>query len=54
MVICHCQRVTSAVIEAAIERGADSVAEVTASCQAGTRCGSCLATIELLLAPSAA
>ncbi len=49
MVICHCERVSSTVIEAAIAAGAATVADVTGSCRAGGRCGSCRTLIESLL-----
>jgi bacterioferritin-associated ferredoxin len=49
MVICHCERVSSSVIEAAIVAGAATVADVTGHCRAGGRCGSCRTTIEALL-----
>jgi NAD(P)H-nitrite reductase large subunit len=49
VVVCHCERVTSAVIAAAIAGGAATVDEVTGSCRAGGRCGSCRPTIESLL-----
>jgi bacterioferritin-associated ferredoxin len=54
MVICHCRRVSSAIIEAVIGAGADSVDEVTARCGAGGRCGSCRLSIEDLLATTLA
>jgi bacterioferritin-associated ferredoxin len=49
MVICHCRRVSSSVIEAAIAGGAATVADVTGRCGAGGRCGSCVTSIEALL-----
>jgi bacterioferritin-associated ferredoxin len=50
VVVCHCERVTSAVIAAAIAGGAATVGDVTGTCRAGGRCGSCRPTIESLLA----
>lgn len=50
MVVCHCRRVSDAVIAAAIASGASSVSEVTRRCRAGGRCGGCVSTIEELLA----
>lgn len=50
MVVCHCERVTSAVITATIAAGAATVNDVTGKCRAGGRCGSCRPTIESLLA----
>jgi NAD(P)H-nitrite reductase large subunit len=49
VVICHCERVSSTVIEAAILAGATNLADVTARCRAAGRCGSCRPTIEALL-----
>ena len=49
MIVCHCERVGSAVIDATIAGGARSVTEVTERCRAGGRCGSCLDAIEELL-----
>ncbi len=50
MTVCHCHRVSSATVQAAISAGAKTVSEVTESSQAGGGCGSCSATIEALLA----
>jgi assimilatory nitrate reductase electron transfer subunit len=50
MIVCHCKRVPGSVIEGAVADGATTVSDVSASCQAGTRCGSCVSTIEALLA----
>ena len=52
MVVCHCERVSSSVIEAAIASGAATVPEVTSRCRAGGRCGGCRVTIEALLVSS--
>jgi bacterioferritin-associated ferredoxin len=50
VIVCHCERVGSAAVEAAIGAGATSVSEVTERCGAGGDCGSCWSTIEALLA----
>jgi bacterioferritin-associated ferredoxin len=50
VIICHCERVSDAVVHAAIACGADTVTDVTVRCRAGGRCGSCVSTIESLLA----
>ena len=47
--VCACQAVTSRRIEAAIDQGAASVAQVGAVTGAGTSCGSCRAEIVRLL-----
>jgi bacterioferritin-associated ferredoxin len=52
VVVCHCERVSSSVIEAAIASGAATVPEVTRRCRAGGRCGACRVTIEALLVSS--
>lgn len=49
MIVCHCERVSSAVIDATIAGGASSTTEVTERCRAGGRCGSCLDAIQELL-----
>jgi bacterioferritin-associated ferredoxin len=50
MIVCHCRRVTSATVEAAIGSGAGTVGDVTVACRAGGRCGSCQPLIEALIA----
>lgn len=50
MIVCHCRRVSSAAVEAAIGAGAGTVSDVTVACRAGGNCGSCRSTIEALLA----
>jgi bacterioferritin-associated ferredoxin len=50
VIVCHCERVGRAAVEAAIGAGATSVGEVTERCGAGGDCGSCWSTIEALLA----
>lgn len=49
VIVCHCNRVNGAAVEAAISSGASTVAEVTRRSRAGSRCGSCCPTIEALL-----
>jgi bacterioferritin-associated ferredoxin len=50
VIVCHCERVGCAAVEAAIGAGAATVTEVTERCGAGGDCGSCWSTIEALLA----
>jgi bacterioferritin-associated ferredoxin len=50
MYICLCRAVSSKTIQKAIAKGANTVEEVGLRCGAGTRCGRCRETIELLLA----
>lgn len=50
MYLCHCRGVTDGAIRAAVARGARDVATVGARCNAGTKCGGCLAAIQELLA----
>ena len=49
MYICLCRAVTRKTIEAAIERGADSVEEIGQRCGAGTECGKCQPLIVRLI-----
>jgi bacterioferritin-associated ferredoxin len=48
--ICLCRSVSSKTILKAIKKGASTVDEVGFRTSAGTRCGRCQETIELLLA----
>lgn len=41
MLVCHCAVVNDAAVRAAIDRGASTVAEITAACGAGGGCGGC-------------
>jgi len=49
MYVCVCHAVTSTQVEAAIDAGATSVADVTRCCRAGGDCGSCHATIDAMI-----
>jgi len=49
MIVCHCKRVQSSTIETVIAAGAACSEDVSNLCGAGTRCGSCLSTIDALL-----
>ena len=49
MYVCLCAAVTDRDIQAAIDQGARSVADVTQSSGAGSRCGSCRPTIASML-----
>jgi len=44
--VCHCMVVDEREVIAAIRRGARTVEEVGAACEAGTGCGSCRGAIE--------
>jgi len=46
MYVCVCKAVTDKEVEAAIDEGAHTVDQVTATCQAGGDCGSCRGMIE--------
>lgn len=48
--VCLCEGVSERKVAKAIERGAATVAEVTAACRAGACCGGCHPTIDELLA----
>ena len=50
MVICQCRRVSDAAVVATIASGATTAFDVTQACRAGGGCGSCVSTIEKLLA----
>lgn len=50
MIVCHCEVVSDRQIRDAVDQGARTVAEVGDRCGAGTRCGSCRPTIDVLLA----
>jgi bacterioferritin-associated ferredoxin len=49
VIVCHCERVSSAIVEATIAAGATTADEVTRACRAGGRCGTCRVTVEALL-----
>ena len=48
--VCSCQSVTDRTVHAAMCAGAESVAELSSLCRAGTRCGGCWPELERLLA----
>jgi bacterioferritin-associated ferredoxin len=50
MIICHCEVVSDRRVRDAVDRGACNIDDVGEHCGAGTRCGSCRPTIEVLLA----
>ncbi|HEX6421274.1 MAG TPA: (2Fe-2S)-binding protein [Acidimicrobiales bacterium] len=50
MIVCHCEVVSDRQIRDAAEHGACTVDEVGERCGAGTRCGSCRPTIDVLVA----
>lgn len=54
MLVCHCTAVNDERIRAVLGSGADDVdeivADVTARCGAGSRCGGCIDTIRSLVA----
>jgi bacterioferritin-associated ferredoxin len=41
MYVCVCRAVTEKEVEAAIDGGAQTIAQVTAACDAGGDCGAC-------------
>lgn len=49
MVVCHCRAVSDRIIRQAAERGAADVEEIASRCGAGSVCGGCRPTIEMLL-----
>jgi assimilatory nitrate reductase electron transfer subunit len=49
MYVCVCKAVKVGEVEAAIEGGASSVAEVTKVCRAGGDCGACHALIDQMI-----
>jgi bacterioferritin-associated ferredoxin len=49
MYVCVCKAVTSSEVQAAIDRGASSVGEVTRACRAGGDCGTCHARIDQMI-----
>lgn len=53
MYVCLCMGVTDREIRAAISEGASSVEEVAFCTGAGTRCGSCLPTVDGMLTEAA-
>jgi bacterioferritin-associated ferredoxin len=50
MIICHCEVLSDRHVRDAVTRGASTVDDVGDHCGAGTRCGSCRPTIDVLLA----
>lgn len=53
MYVCVCNAVTDRSINAAIKRGASSVADLMVACDAGTCCGACHPELERMLAAAA-
>jgi bacterioferritin-associated ferredoxin len=53
-IVCHCNVVRERTIVKAIKRGATSVPDIQALCDAGTRCGGCEPTIRRLIDEHAA
>jgi NAD(P)H-nitrite reductase large subunit len=49
LLVCHCHRICDRTIRETIREGARSIAEVGASCRAGTGCGGCRPAIAGLL-----
>jgi bacterioferritin-associated ferredoxin len=50
VIVCSCRAVSDSVVHSAILSGADCADEVAERCGAGTDCGSCLVTVERMLA----
>ena len=50
MIVCSCFAVSAAEVETLVEEGADTVAEVSAACRAGTDCGACRAQLAEIIA----
>jgi bacterioferritin-associated ferredoxin len=49
LLVCHCHRICDRTIRESIAEGARSIAEIGASCRAGTGCGGCRPAIAGLL-----
>src|SRR4051795_10854587 len=49
LLVCHCHRICDRTIRESIREGARSIAEIGASCRAGTGCGGCRPAIAGLL-----
>ena len=49
MLVCHCLRVFDRTIRQCVRDGAVTQAAVTAACGAGSRCGGCRASIEVIV-----
>jgi bacterioferritin-associated ferredoxin len=50
MIVCHCNRVTAADIEAQCLGGAATQGEIRARCGAGNRCGGCRPVVQRIVA----
>jgi len=50
MIVCSCFAVSATEVEALVEEGAATVAEVSAACGAGTDCGACRAQLAEIIA----
>ncbi len=48
-VVCNCMNVTSGMIKATVDGGADTLEEVQAATGAGTVCGACLDDVQRLV-----
>lgn len=48
-IVCHCLGVSERKVRRAVDRGASTIADVGASCGAGTSCGGCHPNLEQLL-----
>jgi bacterioferritin-associated ferredoxin len=49
VIVCQCKGVTEAAIRKAVREGAASIEEVGLACKAGTDCGGCRPTIQLIM-----
>ncbi len=49
MIVCLCKGISCRTIDAAVERGARTVAGIARACQAGTGCGMCVGQIRDLI-----
>lgn len=53
MIVCHCNVVNERTVRAAIDAGAETVAEIGMRCKAGTDCEACHPELERLLSERA-
>ncbi len=49
MYVCMCMAVTEAQVRSCLRAGARTVEEVSEHCEAGTGCGGCLGTVQLIV-----
>jgi len=54
MYVCICHAVTDVELRGCIRRGARTVEDIGDACDAGTGCGTCLDTIDVLLTAESA